>query len=202
MTEILWFRLLNPNGSCQYCRGRPRLVLVNRSQGLLLLPRNSATINWPARHDLVVDWAVKLRHKSKQFPLPGLNLVIKSNLIRSNITSTNFEKTLHRSFEYCPCLTGSRWWQRQHLAVLFCFIISRVPSLKQEKRCIYGSRGECDTHFNYLVSTCLLIWKPVSGPEKLSMNVYKTIDKMSNFELIFLLSIILFEPRREKTCLW
>ena len=35
------------------------------------------------------------------------------------------------------------------------------------------------------------------------MNVYKTIDKMPNFksELIFLLSIILFEPRREKTLL-
>ena len=34
------------------------------------------------------------------------------------------------------------------------------------------------------------------------MNVYKTIDKMPNFkfELIFLLSIILFEPRHEKTC--
>ena len=34
------------------------------------------------------------------------------------------------------------------------------------------------------------------------MNVYKTIDKMSNFELFFLLTITLFEPRREKTCLW
>ena len=36
------------------------------------------------------------------------------------------------------------------------------------------------------------------------MNVHKTIDKMPNFkfELIFLLSIILFAPRREKTCLW
>ena len=36
------------------------------------------------------------------------------------------------------------------------------------------------------------------------MNVYKTIDKMPNFkfELIFLLGIILFEPRRETTCLW
>ena len=36
------------------------------------------------------------------------------------------------------------------------------------------------------------------------MNVYKTIGKMPNFkfELIFLLSIILFEPRREKACLW
>ena len=34
------------------------------------------------------------------------------------------------------------------------------------------------------------------------MNVYKTIDKMPNFELIFLLSIILFELLREKTCLW
>ena len=34
------------------------------------------------------------------------------------------------------------------------------------------------------------------------MNVYKTIDKIPNFELIFLLSIILFEPRHEKTCLW
>ena len=36
------------------------------------------------------------------------------------------------------------------------------------------------------------------------MNVYKTIDKMPNFkfESVFLLSIILFEPRREKTYLW
>ena len=44
MTEILWFRLLNPNGSCQYCRGRHRLVLVNRLEDLSL-SRNSATIN-------------------------------------------------------------------------------------------------------------------------------------------------------------
>ena len=59
------------------------------------------------------------------------------------------------------------------------------------------------SHFNYLVSTCLLICKPVSGPEKLSMNVYKTTDTCpTKFELIFLLSIILLEPRREKTCLW
>ena len=36
------------------------------------------------------------------------------------------------------------------------------------------------------------------------MNVDKTRDKMPNFkfELIFLLRIILFEPRREKICLW
>ena len=54
MTEIMWFWLLNPNGSCQ--------VLVNRLDGLSL-PRNSATINWLARHDLIVDWAVKLQHK-------------------------------------------------------------------------------------------------------------------------------------------
>ena len=40
-------------------RGRPRLVLVNRLEGLSL-PRNSAIINWPARHDLVVEWSVKL----------------------------------------------------------------------------------------------------------------------------------------------
>ena len=45
-----------------YCRGRPRLVLVNRLEGLSL-PRNSTTINWPARHDLIVDWAVKPQHK-------------------------------------------------------------------------------------------------------------------------------------------
>ena len=34
------------------------------------------------------------------------------------------------------------------------------------------------------------------------MNVCKTIDQMPNFkfELIFLFSIILFEPRCEKTC--
>ena len=62
MTEILWFRLLNPNGSCQLLPRRPRLVRVNRLEGLSL-PRNSATINWPAGHDLVVDWAVNLQHK-------------------------------------------------------------------------------------------------------------------------------------------
>ena len=45
-----------------YCRGRPRLVLLNRLEHLSL-PRNSATINWLARHDLIVDWAVKLPHK-------------------------------------------------------------------------------------------------------------------------------------------
>ena len=44
-----------------YCRGRPRLVLVNRLEGLNL-PRNSTTINWPARHDLVVAWAIKPQH--------------------------------------------------------------------------------------------------------------------------------------------
>ena len=43
MTEILWFRLLNPTVVVSYCRGRPRLVLVNRLEGLSL-PRNSATI--------------------------------------------------------------------------------------------------------------------------------------------------------------
>ena len=42
-----------------YCQGRPRLVRFNRLEGLSL-PRNSATINWRAWHDLVVDWAVKL----------------------------------------------------------------------------------------------------------------------------------------------
>ena len=46
-----------------YCRGRPHLVLVNGLEGLSL-PRNSATINWLAWHDLVVDWAVKLQRKT------------------------------------------------------------------------------------------------------------------------------------------
>ena len=45
-----------------YCRGRPRLVLFNRLEGLNL-PRKSTTINWPALHDLVVDWAVRPQHK-------------------------------------------------------------------------------------------------------------------------------------------
>ena len=42
MTEILWFRLLNPNGSCQLL-----LRTSSLSTGLegLSLPRNSATIN-------------------------------------------------------------------------------------------------------------------------------------------------------------
>ena len=40
MTEILWFRLLNPTVVVSYCRGRPGLVLVNRLKGLSL-PRNS-----------------------------------------------------------------------------------------------------------------------------------------------------------------
>ena len=51
-----------PTVVVSYCWGRPRLVLVNRLEGLSL-PRNSTTINWPARHDLVVDWAVKPQHK-------------------------------------------------------------------------------------------------------------------------------------------
>ena len=63
MTEILWFRLLNPNGSCQLLPRTTCLVLVNCLEGLLL---PSATINWPARHDLVVDWDVKLQHKQTQ----------------------------------------------------------------------------------------------------------------------------------------
>ena len=45
-----------------FCQGRPRLVLVNRLEGLSL-PRSSATITWPAWYDLVVEWAVKLQHK-------------------------------------------------------------------------------------------------------------------------------------------
>ena len=65
MTEILWFRLLNTNGSCQLLPRTTCLVLVNCFEGLSL-PRNSATINQPARHDLVVDWAVKLQHKQTQ----------------------------------------------------------------------------------------------------------------------------------------
>ena len=44
MTEILWLRLLHPNGVVSYCQGRPCLVLVNRLEGLSL-PRNSASIN-------------------------------------------------------------------------------------------------------------------------------------------------------------
>ena len=52
-----------------YCRGRPRLVLVNRLEGLSL-PRNSATINRPAWHDLVVDRAVKLQHKQTNSSVP------------------------------------------------------------------------------------------------------------------------------------
>ena len=44
MTEILWFRLLNPIGIVSYCRGHPGLVLVNRLEALSL-PKNSATIN-------------------------------------------------------------------------------------------------------------------------------------------------------------
>ena len=88
MTEILWFRLLNPNGSCHgYCRGRPRLVLVNRLEGLSL-PRNSATINWPARHDLVVDWAVKLQHKQTKPLLGSLsNLQVKRTGIKARMNS-------------------------------------------------------------------------------------------------------------------
>ena len=54
--------LKTPTVVVSYCRGRPRLVLLYRLEDLSL-PRNSATINWPARHDLVVDWAVKLQHK-------------------------------------------------------------------------------------------------------------------------------------------
>ena len=44
MTEILLFRLFTQTVVVSYCRGRPRLVLVNRLEGLSL-PRNSATIN-------------------------------------------------------------------------------------------------------------------------------------------------------------
>ena len=48
-----------------YCQGRPRLVLVNRLEGLSM-PRKSATINWLARHDLVVDRAEKIQHNKTQ----------------------------------------------------------------------------------------------------------------------------------------
>ena len=36
----------------------------------------TATINWPARHDLVVDWAVKLQHKQ---------IIISSRMLKINI---------------------------------------------------------------------------------------------------------------------
>ena len=50
-----------------YCRGRPRLVLVNRLEGLNLpTGRNSATISWLALYDLVVDWAENLQHNTTQ----------------------------------------------------------------------------------------------------------------------------------------
>ena len=89
MTELLWFRLLNPTVVVSYCQGRPRLVLVNRLEGLNL-PRNSATINWPARHDLVVDWAVKLHHKQTNIYLKGDIVLIfwkRYNPQRTNLTS-------------------------------------------------------------------------------------------------------------------
>ena len=53
-----------PTVVVSYCQGHPHLVLVNSLEGLSL-PRNNVTINWPAWHDLVVDWAVKLQHKQK-----------------------------------------------------------------------------------------------------------------------------------------
>ena len=56
------FGCLTPTIVVSYCRGRPCLVLVNRLEGLSL-PRNSTTINWPAWHDLVVDWAIKPQRK-------------------------------------------------------------------------------------------------------------------------------------------
>ena len=43
MNEILWFRQLNPKVVVSYCRGRHRLVLVNRLEGLSP-PRNSALL--------------------------------------------------------------------------------------------------------------------------------------------------------------
>ena len=79
MTEILWFRLLNPNGSFNYCRGCPRLVLVNRLG--LSLPKNSATINWPARHDLIVDWALKT---------PTQTNIILCSFFHLNVTITPY----------------------------------------------------------------------------------------------------------------
>ena len=71
-----------------YCRGRPRLVLVNRLEGLSL-PRNSATINWPARHDLVVDWAVKLQHKQNK----------KTNIIKLYFLIFTMNLCVDSSFE-------------------------------------------------------------------------------------------------------
>ena len=44
MTEILWFQLLNPSGSCQLLPRMSSLSTVNCLEGLSL-PRNSATIN-------------------------------------------------------------------------------------------------------------------------------------------------------------
>ena len=64
MIEILWFQLLNLNGSCHLLPRTSSLSTGYRLEGLSL-PRNSATINWLARHDLIVDWAIKLPTQTK-----------------------------------------------------------------------------------------------------------------------------------------
>ena len=71
-----------------YCQGCPHLALVNRLEGLSL-PRNSAAINWPARHDRVVNWAVKLPTQTK--PVWELSLVVW-------LTSGSSIKSQHESF--------------------------------------------------------------------------------------------------------
>ena len=90
MTEILWFWLLNPNGSCQL---HPRLVLVNRLEDLSL-PKNSAIINWPAQHDLVVDWAVKLQPKqSKVHPVRSETLLCALRIAKDPVIFMRTGKT-------------------------------------------------------------------------------------------------------------
>ena len=78
------FSCSTPTVVGSYCRGRPRLVLVYRLEGLSL-PRNSATINWQAQHDLVVDWAVKCNtNKQTISSLKFISVNPRSNYFSSN----------------------------------------------------------------------------------------------------------------------
>ena len=62
--------------------GRPRSAQVNRLEGLSL-PRNSTTINWPGRHDLVVDWAVKPNTNKQNFCGINLSTALRQTVLNS-----------------------------------------------------------------------------------------------------------------------
>ena len=95
--ERVWFRLANSNGSWQLLPGTSSPNTGLPLSGLRL-PRTNATIIWPVRHDIVIDWAVKLQtnkqtNKFSSIKTYGINVNACITVrIEAEITSRNGEK--------------------------------------------------------------------------------------------------------------